>query len=526
MPVFEQYSLIALPLRAERQVLYHHMHFLPIPELSQGAASVIYPLTARFVQTVPFGDLLEHLGIPVESLGATYKGDLKECSVAFSSKLNRRVILVGLGQDPEPADVLSSMRSVVSGCKKQLTHQCTVVFDGSCGFEPTADMAEALYTGFRQGAYQIQNYKTEPTNVHPLSVDQAEVYVVTGGKMPAEVLNRADVISQQVVACMHVVNHPPNIKTPAFLADLFEATAQNAGVDVMKLVGRDTLTAHNLHGILAVNQGSATEPAFVVLRYNHDQTQLPHIGLVGKGITFDTGGYNIKSGDGMLYMKSDMAGAASVWAAVIAAAQLGLPVRISAALSLTDNSIDGKAYRASDVIKTYSGRTIEVIDTDAEGRIVLADGLSYIVRNDQPDVLLDVATLTGAVIRALGYHAAGLFTHSDPLAGLLTTIGRQTGEKLWRLPLWDVYAEETHSDMADIRNLGSKPMAGGTVAAKFLEVFADKHPQWAHIDIAGTAFGQMEYTGILKSATGYGVRLLVNTLEYLGRHGLKKLEDA
>jgi leucyl aminopeptidase len=211
-------------------------------------------------------------------------------------------------------------------------------------------------------------------------------------------------------------------------------------------------------------------------------------------------------------MKSDMGGAAAVIGTLEMAAKLGLKVNIVGAVALTENCIDSLAIKPGDVIGSYLGKTIEVINTDAEGRLVLADALAYVKKNHQPDAMIDLATLTGNCIQALGYAAAALLSNNDDLAQSLKNSGQTTGEKVWRMPLWDDYKDMMKSDVADIKNLSSAPIAGAITAAKFLEEFIDGHTNWAHLDIAGVAFGDSEY-GSMKSATGYGVKLLVDWLE-------------
>ena len=211
-------------------------------------------------------------------------------------------------------------------------------------------------------------------------------------------------------------------------------------------------------------------------------------------------------------MKSDMGGAAAVLGAVELIAKRKLPIRVIGFIPATDNSVDALAIKPGDVIGSYSGQTIEVLNTDAEGRLVLADGLAYAIKHYNPDVIIDLATLTGSVIRALGTYCAGLFTKNDDLAAALIASGLNTGERLWRLPMWDEYADEMKSEIADIKNLSDKPTAGAITAAKFLEHFTSNHAKWAHIDIAGTAF---KANGVSRShtATAFGVRLLYNFVD-------------
>jgi leucyl aminopeptidase len=268
-----------------------------------------------------------------------------------------------------------------------------------------------------------------------------------------------------------------------------------------------------LHALLAVSQGSAAPPVFAILEYRYSGGPArAAVGLVGKGVTFDTGGLSIKPSTNMHLMKSDMGGAAAVFGVFAAAARLQLPVHLIGVAPMTENCVDAKAFKPSDVISSHSGKTIEIIDTDAEGRLLLADGLSYLASQYQLDAIIDLATLTGSTVRTLGYHAAALFCNNDRLSNQLFQAGMRTGERLWRFPLWDIYKEEIKSDIADVRNFSGRPIAGAIGAAKFLEAFINGHPAWAHLDIAGVAFNDSEFAA-QTSATGFGIRLLLNFLE-------------
>jgi leucyl aminopeptidase len=245
------------------------------------------------------------------------------------------------------------------------------------------------------------------------------------------------------------------------------------------------------------------------MEYKPKGKSLRTIGLVGKGVTFDTGGLSIKPSTNMHYMKSDMGGAAAVLGTLEMAAKLELPLHVVGVIPTTENSVDSLSTKPGDVIGSYLGKTIEVIDTDAEGRLILADGLTYAVKHYQPDVLIDLATLTGSCIRTLGTYAGGLFSNNDELVGKLNDSADRTGERLWRLPLWDDYKKELKSDVADLKNFSGSPSAGAITAAKFLEEFIEKHPAWAHLDIAGVAVSDSEFAS-QKSATGFGIRLLID----------------
>ncbi|MBK9744183.1 MAG: leucyl aminopeptidase family protein [Saprospiraceae bacterium] len=327
-------------------------------------------------------------------------------------------------------------------------------------------------------------------------------------KSQESIANKALSIAEAQVSAMHLVDTPSNIKTPEYMADYAVASGKKYGYKV-DVYDKKALTEMKMDALLAVGQGSCHEPRLIVMEYNPKgkKSTNPKLGLVGKGISFDTGGISIKPSANMGYMKSDMGGAAAVIGAVELAARLKLDIHIVGVVPAAENSVDANSIRPGDVISSYSGKSIEVIDTDAEGRLVLADGLAYIIRNYQPENLIDLATLTGSVIAALGYTASGMFTHNDEMAASLTSVGAPINERVWRMPMWEDYAPDMHSDIADIKNLSSRPVAGSITAAKFLEVFTAEHKNWVHLDIAGVAFADSEFAKS-RTATAFGVRLL------------------
>jgi leucyl aminopeptidase len=235
--------------------------------------------------------------------------------------------------------------------------------------------------------------------------------------------------------------------------------------------------------------------------------------LVGKGITFDTGGLNIKTA-GMVHMKCDMAGGGAVLGAMQLIASLELPCKVTAIVPACENSVDSKSFLPSDVISSYKGSSIEIIDTDAEGRLILADGLSYLIKNYNPEIVVDLATLTGSSVATLGFECGALFSNNEDLIQNLTNAGDEVGERLWRLPLWDSYKSDIESEIADVKNYSGKPVAGAISAAKFLEYFTENHTAWAHLDIAGVAFGDDEFAKT-KHATAFGVHLITNFIKNL-----------
>ncbi|HKO55185.1 MAG TPA: leucyl aminopeptidase [Thermoanaerobaculia bacterium] len=325
-----------------------------------------------------------------------------------------------------------------------------------------------------------------------------------------ELQAQARAVAEGVKTVRDLGNGPGNIVTPAHIADRAAEVAKSVGVKVT-VHDKKEIEKLKMGGLLAVNRGSAQEPRFIVLEYAPKKAK-KHVALVGKGITFDSGGISIKPADKMEEMKFDMCGAAAVLGAVEAAAKLELPVRVTGLIVSTENMPDGGAYKPGDIITTMSGKTVEIVNTDAEGRMILCDALHY-ASNLEPDHILDYATLTGACVVALGSEAAGLFSNDDELARKLIESGERVGERLWRLPEWDEYKELIRSEWADMKNSGGR-WGGAISAAVFLKEFVHC-PSWAHLDIAGTAYAEHETSREARGATGAGVRVTLAFLESL-----------
>lgn len=301
---------------------------------------------------------------------------------------------------------------------------------------------------------------------------------------------------------------PGNIVTPTYLADQARQVAQEYGLEIT-VWGKDELRAHGMNGILAVNSGSAEPPVFVVLKYNAPNAART-LAVVGKGITFDTGGISIKPAEAMEYMRHDMTGAATVIGFLQLAAAANASVNVLGVFAATENMPSGSAYKPGDVFKAYNGKTMEIINTDAEGRVILSDSLAY-AAEQKPDAIIDFATLTGACQIALGDHATGLMSNNQELATRVLAAGEKSGDRCWQLPLWPVYAEQIKTAMADVRNTGGR-RAGAITAGLFLKEFVGDVP-WVHLDIAGTAYADSDQTYVAPynprpGATGVGVRLL------------------
>ena len=370
--------------------------------------------------------------------------------------------------------------------------------------------AEGLVTGTILGSYRFDRFRTpDPDDPAPPSI---ESLTLIGSADVAEAAEAARICAEAQNRARDLQNLPSNFATPSFLGRRAREIASAHPSVTTEVLGRDEMIAKEMGGLLAVSQGSAEEPQLIVLRYEGGGSG-PTLGIVGKGVTFDTGGISIKPSAGMQDMKMDMSGAAAVLQTVSAIAELELPIDLIAVIPSTENMPSGTAIKPGDIITQYNGKTVEVNNTDAEGRLILADALAYAVQLGA-EWVVDVATLTGAVLIALGSTYAALISNDDDLASEVDGAGSTTGELVWRLPLHPEYKEITTGRVADLVNASEKRKAGTIYAGSFLEEFVDGTP-WAHIDIAGTAWDVgRAYTG--DGATGYGVRLLVELARRLG----------
>lgn len=467
--------------------------------------------------------IADRVNVPERVLQRDFKADRYETLSMYGADGNR-FLLLGLGKSPVPMDWLKAFRKLFFSEKDKWPEEVLVDLRGVEG-----NVVEQVAIGIRLGGYDLSLYKTgkqETTGLYSESGKLTLLIDVGSLEIAMPALARAEAIAQTQSDMMDMMNAPASHKSPQLLADWAIESGKKYNYSVT-ILDKPELERQGLGALLSVSQGSEKPPVLIIADYvpTGRRENWPVVGLVGKGVTFDTGGISIKTSNNMHLMKSDMGGAAAVLGTVEVAAKLNLPVHLIGIVPSTENSVDGRSTKPGDVVRSYTGKTIEVIDTDAEGRVILADGLGYMVRNFRPDVVIDLATLTGSVISALGYHAAGLFTQNDALAAQLIESGDRTGERLWRLPLWDAYTEDIKSDVADLKNFSGKPIAGSISAAKFLEVFTERnedeggedrfHPAWAHLDIAGTAFADTEF-GSQKNATGFGIRLLIDYLQQLG----------
>ncbi|MET8149306.1 leucyl aminopeptidase family protein [Actinoplanes sp. NPDC005259] len=361
-----------------------------------------------------------------------------------------------------------------------------------------------LAEGLWLGGYRFREAPKPPRSAAvTLTTKDATAY--------AESLETARVTAAATWLARDLTNTPSAVKNPAWFAAQVEAEAATRPGLQVTVRGPERLAAEGFGGILAVGGASATPPRLVELSWNPPHAAR-HVVLVGKGITFDTGGISIKTVDGMRLMKKDMAGAAAIIAATLAAADLNLGVRITALAPLAENAVDGSAFRPGDVITQWDGATTESTNSDAEGRLVLADALGYAVAELNPDVVIDLATLTGANSVALGKRTAALYSQNDDLARELAAAGEAAGELIWRLPLPDDYVEYLDSEIAD-RHSSPTQGAGSVVAALFLREFlGDRTDRWAHLDMSAPSWADQDDADLTKGATGWGVRTLLRWL--------------
>jgi leucyl aminopeptidase len=362
---------------------------------------------------------------------------------------------------------------------------------------------EALVTGTVLGPYRFTRFRRDDPEEPPSEIESLTLLApadlgaaAQAARIGAEAQNRA----------RDLQNTPANFATPGFLADRAEAIDAEYDSVSVDVLGREEIVAMGMGGLAAVSQGSAEGPRLIVLRYAGGGSG-PTLGMIGKGVTFDTGGISLKPGAAMHEMKFDMSGAAAVLEAVAAIAELELAIDVVAVVPSTENMPSGTAIKPGDVITQYNGKTVEVNNTDAEGRLILADALAYAIELGA-ERLVDLATLTGAVLIALGSTYAAVVSNDDDLAAEVLDAGARTGELTWRLPLHEEYREMMKGTVADLSNLASKREAGTITAACFLEEFVDGKP-WAHVDIAGTAW-DVNRAYASKDGSGYGVRLLVD----------------
>jgi leucyl aminopeptidase len=502
---------------------------LKLSVISKPAASVtadllVVPFTARSLKS-DAAEMLKALGLEPEVLG-DFKGSAGEICILYRSvvKGSPRVALLGLGEGKSSGDCRKAFEALARKAAELhcgvVSVECSSIGSWARQLKRTPGyLAGIIVEGVVYGSYRFDHLKSGKLDREKKKDDEGKPKAIAGLVLAgcgdlAEAVLKGGEAGFVIASCQNrsrdLVNLPGNHLSAEDLAEAAHEAGRRGGFDVT-VFGKEKIVELGMGGLLAVNQGSQDPPTFTIMEYKPAGKARKRIALVGKGITFDSGGISIKPAAGMDEMKSDMSGAATVIGVMEAVSRLALPLHVFGIVPATDNMPSGSALKPGDVISTMSGITVEVGNTDAEGRLILADALTYAKREFAPDVIIDLATLTGACIVALGMKVAGMFSNDDDLAAEITKSAEAAGERVWRLPLWDEYAEQIKSDVADVSNTGSKG-AGTITAAKFLENFVEGHKHWAHIDIAGPAFAAKAGSSA-GGGTGFGVRLLVDLLK-------------
>jgi len=428
------------------------------------------------------------------------------------TKSPSHVLILGLGErDKLTAESIADIGGAASkALAKNKFKSAALLIEDALPREDHEDFVRAFVKGFALAQYSY-SLKEKPAEKPPFR----RLAVLSGGnrKSIADRAHRALVTAEYAAKARDMVNTPANYLTPSVLADQARAMAKENGLSC-RVIGPAGLEKEKMGALLAVAEGSREEPRFIVMEYNKTRKSLPLVCLIGKGVTFDSGGISLKQWNGMHEMKGDMGGAAVVLNTIAAAARLGLPLRIVAVVPAVENMPDGNALKPGDVVTTYSGKTIEVLTTDAEGRLILVDAISYVREHFDPVVTVDFATLTGAVLFALGKRIAGVIGTAQREIDLLVAAGNKAGEPAWQLPLDDHFRKLVKGDISDYKNYSGRD--GSTItAAALLGEFAGDDP-WIHVDIAGTFWsdgGGPSYHS--KGGTGYGVDLALQFLEDL-----------
>ncbi len=433
----------------------------------------------------------------------------------------RRVLLVGLGKKKDAGleQVRQAMGTAARYVRDLSLKSFSTVIHGrglsaSGGRGGAREAAQAVVEGSLLGLYQFNPYRTEKRSEIKEIQQMTLVERPEGKRIRAEAATGArygQILAEATNFVRDLGNHPSNVATPTRLSEEAKTIAKEFGL-TSQVLERADAERLGMGAFLGVARGSLEPPKFIILEYHGTKRKEAPVVLVGKTITFDSGGISIKPAEKMEQMKDDMAGGAAVLGTLKAAAQLKLPLSLVGILPATENMPSGTAIKPGDVVTALSGQTIEVINTDAEGRMVLADGLTYAARY-KPAMIIDLATLTGACVVALGHHATGILGNNPKLIERLKQAGEQCGERVWELPLWEDYFDQIKSDVADMKNVGGRA-AGTITAAAFLKKFVGDTP-WVHLDIAGTAWTDEGRPYIPKGATGVGVRLLVQYLSQI-----------
>ncbi len=438
---------------------------------------------------------------PKDLAGHNVKFEGKEGQSFPLSSGKRNILLVGLGK--KNGDIF---RIAAGAC---IRHAEKIKEKEVSVYYPKADekSAEAIAEGAVLAAYRFNRYKTKKENS-----EVSKLHLVAQKDL-GKALRRGEILAGAQNYSRALDEEPANIATPTMIANAARKLAKEKKLKIT-VFDVKAMKKMGMNAIIGVGQGSATPPVLVKLEYNAG-SKYPLFCVVGKGITFDSGGISIKPSKGMHEMKYDKSGAMNVLGVFKAVSELRLPIRLMGLMPLAENTPGSRAQKPGDIVRAYNGKTIEVLNTDAEGRLILADALSYAAVK-KPEYMIDMATLTGAIVVCLGRHAIGMFSDDDKLAKALIKAGEETHERVWRLPLWPEYGKMMESNIADLKNISELPEAGSITAAAFLKEFAGG-TKWAHLDIASVEAVGPEHGYLGKGASGIGVRLVTETFEKLAK---------
>ncbi len=463
------------------------------------------PRAATAVDRPVASDELDQLpdGLAAAAGNHGFEGKVGQTMVLAPEDDGPTEILVGIG--PRASVTAQSLRLAAAAVARQVRKHKKVAtrLATELGDDDRDEAIAAAVAGYRLASYRYVAFKSAD------AVNLERVTVVVGGRGAKAATERAVAVADAVALARDLSNEPGGSLTAASFADRAKEVGEATGLKVTVWDER-RIAREKFGGLIAVNQGSEEPPRFVRLSYRPAGRPKGQVALVGKGITFDSGGLSLKTAAGMATMKVDMSGGAAVLAAMSALGAVGAKVAVDGFIPLTDNMTGGAAQRPGDVFRARNGKTVEVLNTDAEGRLVLADALS-LASEWEPDAIIDIATLTGSASAALGTRIAALMGTDDDLATRLEDAAGRTGEKVWRLPLPEEYRPQLDSTVADLKNIGAGPYGGALVAGLFLKEFVDDVP-WAHIDLGMAAMTDTEHGLNVKGATGFGVRLLIDSL--------------
>ena len=470
--------------------------------LPDGNVALVLPASGADAESVrnKGGDLRDAL------VAQRFEGEAASTAEHFSG--GRRIVVVGTGKNGANGDAPEKLGG--TAVARLLTSGETSAAIDLAGLSYDADAAARVALGAALRSWRYDRYRTKLKDKQKASLE--EIVIVGGGEGAEQrYRSRWEPVVEGVYLTRELVTEPANIIYPESFVERVRQSLDGTGVEI-EVLDRGQMEKLGMGALLGVAQGSVREARMLVLKWNGGGNGDTPTAFVGKGVTFDTGGISIKPAAGMEAMKWDMGGAGAVAGALKALALRKAKANVVGICGLVENMPSGTAQRPGDVVTTMSGQTVEVINTDAEGRLVLADAITYVERTFKPKTIVDLATLTGAILVSLGHEYAGLFANNDELASELTKAGEETGDKVWRMPMGEPFDRMIDSPIADMKNVG--PREGGSItAAQFIQRFVDEGVRWAHVDMAGRAWSDKPSATYDKGATGFGVRLLDKYVE-------------